>query len=62
MFVRGECVNMQKDRKIFLTSQYFLSSSGNRTEFCDTRIVWNIMITVYLNKKEEIVTEINHTA
>lgn len=62
MFVCGECVNMQQDRKIFLISEYFLSSGGNRTEFCDTHVVWHIMITVYINKKEENVTEINHTA
>jgi hypothetical protein len=61
MFIGGDCVNMQEDWKILLTSQYFLSSSGNRTEFWDTRIVWHIMITAYLNKKEENVTEINHT-
>jgi len=53
---------MQKDWKKFLTSQYFLNSSGNRIEFWDTHIVWHIVITVYLNKKEENVTQINHTA
>ena len=62
MFVHGDCVNMQKDWKKFLTSQYFLNSSGNRIEFWDTHIVWHIVITVYLNKKEENVTQINHTA
>ena len=62
MFVRGGCVHMQQDWKIFSTSQYFLSSIGKRTAFLDTRVVWHIMITVYLNKKEENVTEINHTA
>jgi hypothetical protein len=62
MFGRGHCVNMQHDWKIFFMSQYFLIYVGNRTEFWDTRIVWQIMITVYLNKKEENVTEISHTA
>jgi hypothetical protein len=62
MFIRGDCVNIHQDWKILLTSQYFLSSSCNRTEFWNTRIVWHIMITAYLNKKEENVTEINYTA
>jgi len=62
MSVSGDCVNMQQEWKIFLKSQYFLSCSGNRTELWDTRIVWHIVITVYLNKNEENVREINHTA
>ena len=62
LFVLDNCVNMQQVCKILVTSQYFLSSSGNRTELWDTRIVWKITITVYLNNKEENVTEINHTA
>jgi hypothetical protein len=53
---------MQQDRKIFFMSHYFLSYDGNRTESWDTSIVLKIMIIVYLNKKEENVTEINHTA
>jgi hypothetical protein len=61
MFIGGDYVNIQQDWKILLTSQYFLSSSGNRTEFWDTSIGWRIMITAYLNDKEENVTEINHT-